>query len=158
MTRCRAVLALLAGLASSPAVAAEWIGQAQVVDGDTLDMDSTRLRLFGIDAPEPGQSCMDREGATYDCGAKAAEALVQLIGDQAVRCRSVGRNPENLPLVLCSAGSIDLNSELVRLGWAVTYGSRDYQRREDEARVAARGLWQGRFQRPEDWRRERTRK
>ena len=43
---------------------------------------------------------------------------------------------------------------MVRAGWAVTYLSRDYQRRENEARAERRGLWQGRFERPEAWRRK----
>lgn len=155
MTHCRSVLILLASLTSPPVLAADWIALAQVIDGDTLEIGATRLRLYGIDAPKSGQICEDLDSATYDCGVKAAEELVRLISDQPVRCHSVGRSQGDLPLVLCSVGSTDLNSELVRLGWAVTFLSRDYQRREDEARSARRGLWQGRFQRPEDWRQER---
>ena len=38
----------------------------RVIDGDTLAIDTgTRVRLFGIDAPERGQPC--RDGG--DCGA-----------------------------------------------------------------------------------------
>jgi endonuclease YncB( thermonuclease family) len=32
-------------------------GTARVIDGDTLDLAGTRIRLFGIDAPEGGQTC-----------------------------------------------------------------------------------------------------
>jgi endonuclease YncB( thermonuclease family) len=28
------------------------IGQASVIDGDTLEIHSTRIRLWGVDAPE----------------------------------------------------------------------------------------------------------
>jgi hypothetical protein len=39
-----------------------------VVDGDTLDFSGTRVRLFGIDAPETKQSCKAAKGAEYMCG------------------------------------------------------------------------------------------
>ena len=32
-------------------------GIAEVVDGDTIKIDGTRIRLFGIDAPEKDQTC-----------------------------------------------------------------------------------------------------
>jgi endonuclease YncB( thermonuclease family) len=33
-------------------------GTAETVDGDTLDVGSARVRLFGIDAPETAQECV----------------------------------------------------------------------------------------------------
>jgi hypothetical protein len=54
--------------------------------------------------------------------------------------------------IRASAGPTDLNAEMVRSGWAVTDGGRDHRRAEDEARVARRGMWQGRFRRPAEWR------
>jgi endonuclease YncB( thermonuclease family) len=44
---------------------------------------------------------------------------------------------------------------MVRSGWAIAWPGRDYQHEEEQARAARRGLWQGAFQRPEDWRRNR---
>ena len=146
--------ALLLLAAALPASAADWVGTAQVVEGDMLEIRSTRLRLFGIDAPEAGQPCQGPDGGTYDCAAEAMKQLTRLIEGEAVRCHSVGRDPDNVPLVLCTAGATDINSEMVRSGWAVTYRSHDYERRENEARTQRRGLWQGRFERPEAWRRK----
>jgi endonuclease YncB( thermonuclease family) len=34
-----------------------FVGQASVIDGDTLEIHSTRIRLWGIDAPESTQLC-----------------------------------------------------------------------------------------------------
>jgi endonuclease YncB( thermonuclease family) len=32
-------------------------GQASIIDGDTLEIHGTRIRLWGIDAPESSQLC-----------------------------------------------------------------------------------------------------
>ena len=49
--------------------------QVRVIDADTVDVDGTRYRLFGIDAPEARQTCR-AWGRTWDCGAAATEALM----------------------------------------------------------------------------------
>ena len=148
-------LAVLATLAGTPAHAAEWTGAARVIDGDTLEIGGTRLRLAGIDAAEAAQICVGPGSVAYDCGYEATQELVRLIGDQTVRCSGSGTDRLHQPLVVCRARQTDLNAEMVRSGWAVAWQGRDYQRLEDEARAARRGLWQGKFQRPEAWRREK---
>lgn len=47
-------------------------GAVRVLDGDTLDVAGTRVRLFGIDAPETAQTCR-RSGRDWGCGAEAAQ-------------------------------------------------------------------------------------
>ena len=54
----KASVAMLAApiLAPVPTKAADDLtGQASVIDGDTLEIHGTRLRLWGIDAPETTQ-------------------------------------------------------------------------------------------------------
>ena len=46
------VAALLFAL---PAFAGDLVGQASIVDGDTIEIHGTRIRLSGIDAPESDQ-------------------------------------------------------------------------------------------------------
>ncbi len=58
---CARVLSTLRTLAVLiallPAVAlADMTGQASVIDGDTIEVHGTRIRLHGIDAPESGQA------------------------------------------------------------------------------------------------------
>jgi len=43
------------------------IGPAAVVDGDSLTLTGTSIRLFGIDAPEGSQTCQ-RKDALWSCG------------------------------------------------------------------------------------------
>jgi endonuclease YncB( thermonuclease family) len=45
-------------------------GQASTIDGDTLEIHGTRIRLWGIDAPESDQLCRNQTGEHYRCGQK----------------------------------------------------------------------------------------
>lgn len=139
-----------------PAFGQSWVGPVRVIDGDTLTVAGTRMRLAGIDAPEGPQPCQDRDQRHYPCGLEAIRELTRLIGDQTLHCRQAGWDARwRGPLVRCQAGGTDLNREMVRSGWAIAWPGRDYQREEREARAARRGLWQGSFQPPEEWRRNR---
>src|SRR6185437_13882201 len=51
--RLGAAVVLIAMLMALPAAA------QRVIDGDTIDLNGTRWRLWGIDAPETHQSCAD---------------------------------------------------------------------------------------------------
>jgi endonuclease YncB( thermonuclease family) len=143
-------------LIASPAFGQSWVGPARVIDGDTLSVAGTRMRLVGIDAPEGPQGCQARDQRPYHCGLEAIQELARLIGTQAVHCRQAGWDARwRGPLVVCQAGKTDLNREMVRSGWAIAYRGGDYQQEQSEARAARRGLWQGPFQPPEEWRRSR---
>jgi endonuclease YncB( thermonuclease family) len=57
------------------AFADDLIGQASVIDGDTIEIHGNRIRIFGIDAPESDQLCRNEESELYHCGQKASNAL-----------------------------------------------------------------------------------
>lgn len=40
--------------------AEEVIGKAIIVDGDTIEINKMKIRLYGIDAPEAGQKCKEK--------------------------------------------------------------------------------------------------
>src|SRR3546814_2874193 len=63
------------GSVHAAAVPAEAIaGQASVIDGDTIEIHETRIRLHGIDATESDQLCVVRDEQVR-CGHQAAFAL-----------------------------------------------------------------------------------
>lgn len=127
-------------------------GALQVVDGDSLRRGGTDIRLHGIDAPEYRQSCRDKHGAEYACGKQAANALRSLVGQREVSCTSIETDRYGRAVAVCKRGELDINAEMVRLGWAVAYSrhSLSYVRLEAEARRAKRGIWAGHFEQPEN--------
>ncbi|MCB5176236.1 MULTISPECIES: thermonuclease family protein [Microvirga] len=127
-------------------------GRAHAVDGDTIRIGDRSLRLEGIDAPEMRQTCT-LDGEVYLCGETSRNALIRMILNRDVQCRSSGRDRYRRLLVSCTVDGRDLNARMVEEGWAVSYG-REYQAEEAAARSRSAGLWAGRFERPQDWRRQ----
>ena len=125
-----------------------------VIDGDSLRAGSEEIRLHGIDAPEYRQSCEDRSGRSYACGKRAAQHLRKLVGTSPVSCKVIDTDRYERTIGVCSVGATELNEAMVEAGWAVAYSrhSLSYMSTESAARRARRGIWQGRFASPEDWR------
>jgi|GEM_PF-2112141 len=82
----RRVLVLMLLLLSSAAFADSFVGQASVIDGDTLEIHGTRIRLWGVDAPESTQLCRGEDSLQYRCGSKAANDLDAYIARRPVNC------------------------------------------------------------------------
>lgn len=124
-------------------------GFATVTDGDSLTLNSERIRLHGIDAPELDQLCRRGE-QSYACGREARNQLRRLIGSGMVACKGLERDQYGRLLAVCEVAGTELNRAMVETGWAIAYG--DYLIEEMKACSARHGLWEGTFDRPGEWR------
>ncbi len=119
--------------------------EVRVIDGDTLDVDGTRHRLFGIDAAEREQRCHDAEGVEWNCAARAEAALQVLVSIGQVACREVPgtRDAYGRQISRCRVGDVDVADALVRQGlaWAFRRYSSDYVSAEAQARRRGEGIW-----------------
>ena len=129
-------------------------GSTRIIDGDTLDVRGTRVRLHGIDAPESAQHCRAAE-RLWPCGQDATPALAGHIGAGTVACEERDRDRYGRVVAVCRVGGGDINAWMVAQGWALAYRrySTDYAAEERAARAAKRGVWQGDIVAPWDWRR-----
>ncbi len=143
-----------------PGALPDIVGTASVIDGDTIIIHGMHIRLVGIDAPESGQSC-EADGAKYLCGQKAAFVLYML-KDKTVTCQRTYKRPLARCFVCVAKGrqrcDTDIQSAMVRQGWAITYRrySKDYVADEDAAHQARLGIWAGTFVEPEIWRHNKS--
>lgn len=123
----------------------------KVIDGDSLERGVVRIRLEGIDAPEYMQECYDDNGEQYRCGLKAMDYLQTLVSGK-VRCEYLDKDRYGRHLSECyDSDGKSINAQMVESGWAMAYGSK-YKEEERQARKASRGIWQGKFMRPELYR------
>jgi endonuclease YncB( thermonuclease family) len=136
-------------------------GTASIVDGDTLTVAGTRIRLSGIDAPEKKANCtIKATGERIACGAHAGEVLRSLAGRRSIGCVAEGEDRYGRTVAACYATQkgqrIDIARAMVRQGWALAYRrySDRYVLDETAARLDGAGLWAMEFQNPEDYRRE----
>ena len=131
-------------------------------DANTVEARETRIRLFGIDAPELTQECL-MNGIPYPCGILASAYLNRLVIGRRLmchtrelsdgitwgRCGDSDRSGNNF-----QPDTKTLNEQMVLAGWAMASRdqTKDFVDAETEAQQEKRGMWAGDFVRPADWR------
>lgn len=87
-------------------------GPARVVDGDTIVIKKTSIRLFGIDAPE----------INHPYGQKAKWAMVNLCKGKMVSCEITETDVHGRCVGKCTLpDGRDLSAELVKMGLAIDW-------------------------------------
>lgn len=131
--------------------ATEW----RVIDGDTIRHNDNVIRFWGIDAPEINQRCLKKDGSEYKCGYKSKQALELLIKDKPLVCKYINKDRYDRDIAKCFVNGSDIGSLMVSLGWAVDYKRYSkgyYQPDQFQAQQDKRGIWEGEFIEPEDFR------
>lgn len=145
-----AVTAILQGIA----LAEEIRGIPRIVDGDTVQIGTAKIRLQAIDAPETDQLCLDRNAKRWNCGIEARDRLIQKAGGKVWTCHANSVDRYGRSLTTCEVDGSDINRWLVREGWAMSFVryAHTYDADEHAARQAQVGLWSGAFIAPWAWR------
>ncbi len=139
------VVALSLLLSGGTALAEFIYGDAVAVDGDTLIVNGTRIRLFGIDTPEAEQTCPAAAGSEWACGRAAEDRLSELLSLGPIACDGGDLDDYGRTLAVCDAfDGTPINATLVAegLAWAFVRYSTDYLAQEAGARAAGLGIWQ----------------
>ena len=132
-------------------------GRATAIDGDSLRLADTEIRLHGIDAPEGRQNCTV-EGKTWRCGRAAAETLAMLLQGKSIECEFEQRDSYGRAIATCTRNGLNINATMVEVGMALAYRrySTRYVAEENTARLAGRGIWDTEFVPPWEWRQQNT--
>ena len=132
----------------------------KIIDGDTIILNSEKIRFYGIDTPEIKQTCIDNYGNAYSCGVKAKLELEKIIGSRKVSCIKKTKDRYKRSISICYVDKNDINSLMVKRGWALAYRkySKKYVKDEAIAKLNNTGMWSGKFIAPWKWRRMKNKK
>ena len=136
------------------------VGNAFVVDGDTIRINGEKVRFSGIDAPESyykgkEQICF-KENERISCGKLSKAFLIKAINSQKVICE-IEAKPDRYKRKLgeCFINNKSLSRLLVKNGYAFDYprySKKKYASDQEHARENKLGLWDMKFEFPWDFR------
>lgn len=131
------------GLPTAAQVNGQISGSARVIDGDTIAIGETKIRMEGIDAPETQQECLDARGRDWACGRTAKFRLERLLAAKQVRCAGNAKDDYGRLIATCFVGDVDINAQMVRDGmaWAFVKYISTYVGQETKARASKRGVF-----------------
>ena len=140
-------------------------GNAEIIDGATIKINSKKIRLHGIDAPEFKQKCKKPYltiifftfTKDYPCGKISTQKLQKKINNKVITCKILDIDRYKRLIGECYKRNLNLNSWLVSNGYAVAYRkySKKYISNEINAKNKKKGIWQGKFEMPWEFRRKK---
>lgn len=127
--------------------------QIRVIDGNTFELNGTKIRLYGIDAFEKQQKCY-KHGEYADCGILATDYLSFLLTGKNISCNKKSLDKYGRNVSICTVDGIDISKMMVRQGWAKAYTkySSDYLEDEQFAKDNLLGAWTKDFIEPKEQR------
>ena len=130
-------------------------GNWQVIDGDTIRHGERVVRLWGIDAPEINQRCLNADRVEYKCGQDSKFALEEIIKDKPLVCKFLNRDRYGRDVAQCYLEGVDIGGLMVGLGRAIEYrrySKGHYEAEQFQAQKNGLGVWQGEFEEPKEYR------
>ena len=139
---------------SSFSISKDMYTSLKIIDGDTIILNSEKIRFYGIDTPEKKQKCKDKNGLSYPCGLVATNELKKIIISGKLFCKKKTTDRYRRSISTCYVNGVDISSLMVKNGWALAYRkySKDYIDEENKAKEKKRGMWAGKFTAPWKWR------
>lgn len=134
------------------------VGSVRVIDGDTIDVGGTRVRIHGIDAPETAQTCKTEQGQSWACGKWVTAQVTTLFGGRQARCEAITKDRYDRIVARCFVQGQDIGHVIVSEGLAFAYRkyATDYVLAEKAAAVRDIGLHASRVQNPSQFRQTRA--
>jgi endonuclease YncB( thermonuclease family) len=140
-------------------------GYPRIIDGDSIEINKRKIRLFGIDAPEIKQVCKKpfltisffAFQKDYKCGLLAKNELKKFLQEKEIICISEKKDKYKRYLSICYLQKKDINAWLVKNGYALAYErySKKYIFEQEYAKNNKLGIWKGTFLSPEKWRKNK---
>ena len=130
-------------------------GKAKIIDGDTINIGSNKIRLYGIDAPEINQTCL-KESKEWLCGVRSKIELINMINSKTLMCKIIDIDRYKRLIGECFVNQNNINKKMVKEGWAIAYRyySLKYVNDEIYAKEKKNGIWQSIFENPWDYRKK----
>ena len=101
-----------------PGAGAAIVGTARVIDGDTLRLGGTRIRIQGIDAPETDDVCRRPDGSRWRCGDWSTEVARDLFEGRHMVCHDLGERSYDRVVARCMLGETDFAEAMLAAGAA----------------------------------------
>jgi endonuclease YncB( thermonuclease family) len=151
---CVVILHAMTAIPATGMAETETRGTGSAMEGDIVSVKGTMIRLRGIDAPDPGQTCRTMRGVEYDCFSAARAQLQQMLDLGEVTCVTKEQDRSQHHIGICRVLGKDLSAAMLVRGWAFAYSSLSTEYNGLEARAQARkaGMWAGRVEAPWLWR------
>lgn len=110
----------------------------RIIDGDTFVASGRKIRVWGIDAPEKGDTAYRVSGWL----------LKSLLENKEIKCRFITVDKYKRDVMQCYSGDMDVGAVMVKFGMARDYRKYSagyYQQEELEAKEKKRGIWSTKF-------------